>query len=510
MYHSNISAMSSGARGVGSSGGPSGSAGTGDAPDKYIVKNGVKKMNPQYKEWQRNQNKALPSGHDERVPMQVANYHQPEALAIVSTPEDHQAAAQMCAAAGVMVCVPAESVTATEEIFEAEAHHFGVPGLDGEELLTGLYEKFAAWQVPRGYINKLALTMKSDGDPFPDEPKRIYLQDDSGSMNSPSDMKDDMGRTQTRFEEAKQRLLTHMEFLAHVPNTGKIKICFLNRSNTVNLDRPRGQTPEQFIADAQTQIDAAFGMIPKRHHLTPIPEKLGALIDNRKGKQSITLLFDGKPSDGGHTSEDKLIDAVKDKVLHRPDPQNCPITFLSCTENDSDVEWAKELEEIAPFCAEYDDYNSELKEVIKDQGKALPYSPGMKIIGEIVGAECPDDLDAWDESVPITQHTLENVMGETVTPEEYKYYYQHFEATNRDPQTGKDKNEHWKSRFSDFAVTERDNPHHLPLVAGQMPIVQRYREEQKQNFTREMGQGSSSVTPARNKGHRGMSFFNRH
>jgi hypothetical protein len=379
----------------------------------------------------------------------------------------------------IEVCHPAESVTATEEIFAEEAHHFGVRDLDGEELLTGLYEKFAAWQIPRGYVNKLALTMKQDSDPFPDEPKRIYLQDDSGSMGTSSDIKDDSGRNQTRFQEAKSRLLTHMEFLAHVPNTGRIQIKFLNRANTVDLKRPAGESPEDFIKEASKQIDAAFAMRPQGHHLTPIPQELGKLLANRKGKQSITLLFDGKPYDG-YVDESTMISQVQKMVIERPDPQDCPITFLSCTENDDDVAWAKELEEVAPFCAEYDDYPSEAKEVEHDQGQALPYSPGMKIVGELVGAECPDDLDAWDEAVPMTKHTLENAMGSEVSHDEYKYYFQNFEKINRDPLTGVDKNALWKSRFAEFAVTERDNPRNLPLVAGQMPLVQQYREQERQ------------------------------
>jgi hypothetical protein len=159
---------------------------------------------------------------------------------------------------------------------------------------------------------------------------------------------------------------------------------------------------------------------------------------------------------------------------------------LSCTENDDDVAWAKELEEVAPFCAEYDDYPSEAKEVEHDQGQALPYSPGMKIVGELVGAECPDDLDAWDEAVPMTKHTLENAMGSEVSHVEYKYYFQKFEQTDIDRKTGQDRNSLWKTRFSEFAVTDRNNPRNLPLVAGQMPVVQQHREQKRQQSLNEM------------------------
>jgi hypothetical protein len=490
----------SGASGARFSAGSTGlAAAGGEAPDKYIVKNGVKKMNPEYKQWQKSQNASLPLGDEDRVPKQIAEYSQPDALAIISTPEDHTAAVRLSDMNGVMVCHAAQAVTDTQEIFAEEAHHFGVKGLDGEELLTGLYEKFAAWQIPRGFVNKLALTMKSDSDPCPDEPKRIYLQDDSGSMNEPSDITDDAGRNQTRFQEAEQRILSHLEFLAFVPNTGKIQIRFLNRPDVVTLNRPLGQSPEDFLAESRLEIRAAFSRAPTKFDLTPIASKLGELIDNRKGKQSITLLFDGEPRDG-YTDKEVMINQMRDKVMMRPDPHDCPITFLSCTNDAKEVEWAKELEEVAPFCAEYDDFKSEVAEVERDQGKALPYSPGMKIISEIVGAECPHDLDKWDESVPMTQHTLEQTMGTDITKDEYKYYYQHFEKPNRDPATGKDKNQLWKTRFAEFAVTERDNPHQ-PLVAADMPIVQQHQEQERAALLQKTAQtagrqGSSSSAGA--------------
>jgi hypothetical protein len=39
----------------------------------------------------------------------------------------------------------------------------------------------------------------------------------------------------------------------------------------------------------------------------------------------------------------------------------------------------KDIEEIASFCAEVDDYNDERDEVMKDQGKAFPYTKVSKL-----------------------------------------------------------------------------------------------------------------------------------
>lgn len=60
---------------------------------------------------------------------------------------------------------------------------------------------------------------------------------------------------------------------------------------------------------------------------------------------------------------------------------------------DEEVVWMKDTEEVAPYCSEYDDYDDEKEEVLKDQGLALPFTRGFYLVGQIVGAMNPDDLD---------------------------------------------------------------------------------------------------------------------
>ena len=81
-------------------------------------------------------------------------------------------------------------------------------------------------------------------------------------------------------------------------------------------------------------------------------------------------------------------------MKNRPDPQGNPVTFISCTNEDESVEWMKECEEVAPFCAECDDFNDEAREILRDQGPVLPYTHGFHLICRIVAAMCPHDLDA--------------------------------------------------------------------------------------------------------------------
>lgn len=80
----------------------------------------------------------------------------------------------------------------------------------------------------------------------------------------------------------------------------------------------------------------------------------------------------------------------------------------------------------APFCSEYDDYQSERNEVLRDQGNALPFPYGMYVIGELVGALCPDDLDAMDESIPFSKATFDNLLGVIHSEPEYRAYFDGF------------------------------------------------------------------------------------
>ena len=96
---------------------------------------------------------------------------------------------------------------------------------------------------------------------------------------------------------------------------------------------------------------------------------------------------------------------------------------MSCTNQDDQVEWMKTTEEKAPYCSEFDDYLDESREVLKDQGKAFPYSFGLHLVAQITAAFNPHDLDAMDESIPFTKTVLDNLLGYQSSMEEYRYYF---------------------------------------------------------------------------------------
>ncbi len=82
-----------------------------------------------------------------------------------------------------------------------------------------------------------------------------------------------------------------------------------------------------------------------------------------------------------------------------------------------------QVEAIAPWCAEVDDYDTERQEVIDGQGDTFPYTKGFWLLCHLVAAINPHDLDALDESLPLTKYTLDNLLGRKHTKEEYKLYF---------------------------------------------------------------------------------------
>ena len=119
-----------------------------------------------------------------------------------------------------------------------------------------------------------------------------------------------------------------------------------------------------------------------------------------------------------------------------------PLTLITCTDDDELAKWMKEVEEDKPkdkegkaiehYVAELDDFEDEKAEVLNDQGPAFPYSKGMWLISLLVAVINPDDLDAIDEDTPFSKMTLDNLLGVTTTPQEYKHYFDSNLAVKKD------------------------------------------------------------------------------
>jgi len=360
--------------------------------------NGVMKMNPAYKRWKDAESGAMPVAN-----AVAAN---PNALAVVSNMEDHM---KLNEDLGTNVPL-AESTDATIEMMQ-EPEISMEAGMNPDEMVDQLGAILGKYEVPMGLMNKLMM--------LSEYASLEFIIDDSGSMQMNSDTVNPVTRKlNTRWQEAHQRLKEMVEILAYVP-FNQIGLEFLNRKDRVTLKR-NGMSPENFLRGAIEQIDTQFARGPSG--TTPALEKLQESFLRGQGVSIARYFFgDGLPN-GGRRAISEIVRIIK----NRPEPSLNPVTFLSCTNEDEAVEWMKDCEEVAPYCSESDDFGDESREVLEDQGEALPYTRGFWLVCQLVAAMNPDDLDAMDESVPFTKLTLDNLLGIQHNEESYRYYFDSF------------------------------------------------------------------------------------
>jgi len=411
-------------------------------PKKYVKIAGVTKLNPEWKRWKESQ-----SGK----PATTVPFPN-EALPVISSMQDHEV---LCTVNGDTPL--AESTDATLEIMQ-EPDIALEAGMKPDEIVDEIGAILNKYEVPMGLMNKLMILSEFDVIEF--------MVDDSGSMSMVSDTVNEKGRPQTRWQEAHSRLKQMIEILAYVPFQS-IHVLFLNRKTVVQLAR-NGRDPKSFLVDAYSKIDIAFKSGPTG--ATPFLERIRESLTQGRGKNVCRYFFgDGTPN-GGLPAKEQIVQLLK----HRANPQMNPITFLSCTNEDAQVEWMKDAEEIVPYCAECDDFRDETEEVLRDQGAALPFTYGFYLICCLVAPMNPGDLDAMDESVPFTKATLDNLLGIQHNDESYRHYFNHFLKAQRSRSIDLDdygrpkksdelkKNANWESVYQDFSRAP---------VADQIPAV---------------------------------------
>jgi hypothetical protein len=389
-------------------------------PKKYTFENGVMKLNPEYKIWADAQNGLAPPP----APPTSTGPPVDQPLAIVSSMGDVAEATEQQATSGSEFKL-SESTVASMEIMMDEdfTNQFQAPGdgADGSELLDGLTEYFVKYEVPVGLINKLMALQFY---------QLKFIIDDSGSMNAKTDSfmneaSEHVLRGQprsssvamTRWQEAETRMHNLIDILAFVP-TKNIEIRFMNAPNVINLQRA-GKTVDQFRAEGHGQLVQAFTTIAVRYKTPTLRVLTQSFQTAAQGPDPCMhyLLTDGVPSDA-------VVQQVADLISMRQNPEANPVTLISCTNDDEEAGWMKEVEEKAPFCSELDDFHDEKEEVMKDQGLAFPYTKGYWLISQLIAAINPHDLDAIDEGLPFTKDTLDNMLGRVHSPQEYQYYFE--------------------------------------------------------------------------------------
>ena len=432
----------------------------GAPPKKYIKLNGIMKLNPEYKRYKENENKAAAGPMAVAAPATTV-MNSSQALPIVSSMEDYEKMNDNLGETPL-----AESTVATIEMLQ-EPEIAAEAGLNSDDMIDELGKILGKYECPIGLLNKLMM--------LSEYASLEFIIDDSGSMTLATDTVDPKTRRNiTRWAEAQMRLKEMIEIVAYVP-FNQIGIEFLNRKNRISLKR-NGRAPKDFLSDAYSQIDAVFRQGPSG--TTPALEKLKESLLRGQGTNIARYFFgDGVPNGGR-----RAIEQITQLLLDRSDPESNPVTFISCTNEDEAVEWMKDAEEvslterrkriitllyklngldwiglevlqfgsrlfiifccfsipnfvcfvfvfvfqIALYCSESDDFADEAKEVYRDQGAALPYSKGFHLICQWVAAMNPEDLDAMDESIPFTKFTLDNLLGVVSNEETYRHYFESF------------------------------------------------------------------------------------
>jgi hypothetical protein len=377
------------------------------AEPKYITVNGVLMKNPAY-------------GKKTNTPIQTQSTQAPP-LAVISSVEDLMEASTLQQSATGLPIQQAVSTAASTDIIQDPVFlsEFRSPEeLEGGEILDKLGEEFAKYETPMGMMNKL-LGIK--------DRHLNFIIDDSGSMGMKTDValceatpyvlrqrspsRDVM---MTRWEEAEDRLHIMVDLLAFIP-TRTITLSFLNAPRTLEFTRA-GKTPDEFQAQAHAELSQTFQTLRPTNG-TPSLRALSRAFASTQESAMHYFLTDGAPSDGSPEELAQLI-------INRRNPEQHPITLISCTNNDKDTDWMKLVDGRARCVAEVDDFNDEKAEILKKQGPGLPYTKGLWILCHLAASINPDDLDALDENLPLTKSTLDNILGRKLTPAEYQYYFE--------------------------------------------------------------------------------------
>ena len=203
----------------------------------------------------------------------------------------------------------------------------------------------------------------------------VLLIDDSGSMNTPLEN----SYHPTRWDELKEVVKIVIE-IATIFDEDGIDINFLNRNNYQNI---KDINYVNLILE-----EKPYGLTPLNNNLIEIFEK----YKNSTKPVLVVIATDGIPTNYFGNQDIKTFRNTLSKKNH----SKFFISFLACSDNDSDVGYLNKLDKEIPNIDTLDDYTSELKEVKKAQGKKFKYTFGDHIVRLLLGPICPE-LDKLDE-----------------------------------------------------------------------------------------------------------------
>ena len=197
----------------------------------------------------------------------------------------------------------------------------------------------------------------------------VLLLDDSGSMNTPLN---DNTKYDTRWDELKG-LVNIVISVATIFDENGIDIFFLNRPNYENVTSL--QTVSTILNDYPSGT-------------TPLTKVLNNIfIKFRESSKPVLIVI---ATDGVPNNLNNFTELLKNKEDH------FYISFLACSDQESDIGYLNKLDRELPNIDTLDDYISELKEIKSVQGNDFRYTFGDHIIRLLLGPICPE-LDNLDE-----------------------------------------------------------------------------------------------------------------
>ncbi|KAJ3393196.1 HBS1-like protein [Entophlyctis sp. JEL0112] len=219
----------------------------------------------------------------------------------------------------------------------------------------------------------------------------VVIADDSGSMRCKSTAgltaADPFARTRTRWDELKETLAIVTE-VATVLDEDGIDIFFLNRKPLRNITGPC------------LELEQAFAMPPEGY--TPITRVLRAVLREKwhsvdrgeRKKLLILIATDGQPTtETGSIDKDGLKNVL---VNERGRPGDVPVTFLVCTDDDDEIQYLNEWDNVIRDLDVVDDFYTERRQIRDVQGHGFPFSRGDWVCKMLLGSVDPE-IDALDE-----------------------------------------------------------------------------------------------------------------
>ncbi|KAJ3249058.1 hypothetical protein HDU77_007895 [Chytriomyces hyalinus] len=214
----------------------------------------------------------------------------------------------------------------------------------------------------------------------------VVICDDSGSMNIKCAAgSDPYAPIPTRWDELKQTVLTVTDIASTLDEDG-IDVYFLNRPPLRNVigslqlervfaDPPRGYTP---TARVLRQV---------------LNEKRPTISEGAK-KLLVLIATDGVPTTD--TGADDRYGLRQVLTVDRSRPNEVPVVFLACTDDESEIGYLNEWDKTIPCIDVADDYYTERRQILAVQGPQFSFSRGDWVCKMLLGP-VDREVDALDE-----------------------------------------------------------------------------------------------------------------